>query len=120
MSEILQLSLFLLVLVVLTVIPVMFAARIVRARNTGFWSALAAVILLMVLSLLLERFVPQQGIALAIAVIVGSAIYAFTLGTTWLKGFMVAILSLVIVIGLIVVLTMVLAGIGLTVDLFSF
>ncbi|MFY0664633.1 MAG: hypothetical protein JXQ97_08405 [Natronospirillum sp.] len=120
MSEVMQLVLVLALLVVLTVIPVMFAARIVRARNTGFWSALAAVMLLMVLSFLLERFVPQQGIALAIAVIMGSAIYAFTLGTTWLKGFLVAILSLVIVIGLVVVLSMVMAGIGYSLNFSSF
>lgn len=116
MSDVLQLSIFLCVLVLLTVIPVMFAARIVRARNTGFWSALAAVLLLIVLSAVLEHFVPHPGIAVAVSIVLGSAIYAFTLGTTWLRGLFVAFLALVIAIGLVFVLGLVAASIGMSLD----
>ena len=93
-----QLILMFAALVAVAVLPVMFAARMVGAERTGFGTVLITVILQIILSGLVEQFVPDQLIAVAIAIIGGSVIYSFTLGTTLLKGFLISILATVIAV----------------------
>ncbi|WP_374012735.1 hypothetical protein [Pseudoxanthomonas koreensis] len=92
------------VLVVALVVPVMLAARMVGAERTGFGSALIAVILQMVLSAVVRSIASDQLIVVLVALIVGSGIYSFTLGTTLLKGFLVSIIATVIAVVAIVLL----------------
>ena len=100
------------ILVAILVLPVMFAARMVGAGNTGFGAALFAVILQLILSGLLENFTSNQFITVAIAVIGGSAIYTITLDTTLLKGILISIISVVIAFVVIVLLAGSFAVIG--------
>src|SRR3546814_7332057 len=90
----LQLVLMFAVLVLALVVPVMLAARMVGAERTGFGTALIAVILQMVLSAVVRSISSNKYIVILVALIVASAIYSFTLGTTLLKGFLVSIIAL--------------------------
>ena len=64
-----QLILMFAALVAVAVLPVMFAARMVGAERTGFGTVLITVILQIILSGLVEQFVPDQLIAVAIAIV---------------------------------------------------
>lgn len=85
-----------LILSVLLVFPVMYADRLVDAERTGFGAALIAVIGQLVLSVLVSAIAPTQFVGVLIGVVGGSAIYAFTLGTSLLKGFIISIVALVV------------------------
>ncbi len=104
--------------ILVTVVPVMFAARIVRARRSHFFAALLAVILLVVVSILAEMYVPMPWLAALLTVVVSAALLAMVLGTTFLRGFAVSVLAFVISVGVIVVLSMTLSG--LTLAFYSF
>jgi len=78
------------------ILPVMLAARVVGADRTGFGSAFLAVIFQTLLSIALKEFVHSQTLEIVIALVGGSAIYAFTLGTSLIKGFFVSIIATII------------------------
>ena len=80
------------ILLVLTVVPVMIAARIVGARKTGFGSAVFALFLQLVLGAGLLQLGPGPTVALIAVVVGGALIYAFALDTTILRGFIVSLL----------------------------
>ena len=82
-----------LVVLLVTVVPVMIAARLVGARKTGFGSALLALFLQMVLAVAMLNLGPGPIVALAISVVGGALIYAFALDTTILRGFVVGLLA---------------------------
>lgn len=92
----LQVLFVVVVLISLSVIPVMLAARLVGAGKTGFGSALLAVFLQTGLSAITREFVDSLLLAVIVAVVFGSAIYAFTLDTTWFGGLAISILTIVI------------------------
>lgn len=87
-----QLMLGLAILLAVTVIPVMIAARIVRAGNTGIGAALLSLFLQMVLAGGMLQLPLNATAAVIASVVGGAAIYAFTLDTTMLKGLVVSIL----------------------------
>lgn len=99
--------------ILVTVVPVMFAARIVRARRANFLAALFSVILLVAVSILAERYVPIPWLAALLTVVVSAALLATVLGTTFLRGFAVSVLAFIISVGVIVVLSMALSGLSL-------
>ena len=107
-----QLILIFAALVAILVLPVTFAARIIGAERTGFGAALFAVILQTVLSSFVEKLSVDPLIAIAIAIIGGSAVYSFTLGTTLLKGFLISVLATVIAMIAIVLLASSFAAVG--------
>ena len=91
-----QLFLMFAALTSILVLPVMFAARMVGAERTGFGSSFVAVILQIVLSGLVEEFAADQLIAFAVAIIGGSAVYSFSLGTTLFRGFVISVIATVV------------------------
>ena len=92
------------------VVPVMLAARFVGAGRLGFGSVSVAVILQSALSLLTRSFAPNLGVALLVAVVAGSAIYAFVLDTTLVKGILIGVISTAIAVVVIVLLGSLFAG----------
>jgi hypothetical protein len=95
----LQILLLLAVCIAVLTLPVMFAARMVGAKNTGFGSALMAIILQSFLFPFAGMLISNQWGILAVAVIVGSAIYSSILGTTFPKGFLIGLIASMITIG---------------------
>ncbi|KGI79239.1 hypothetical protein [Oleiagrimonas soli] len=87
-----KLLLILALLLALTVVPVMIGARIVKAQNTGFGSALLAVILLAALGAAIDHFVPYAILAVLISALGGAAILAGVLNTTFLRGLAVSVI----------------------------
>ncbi len=92
----LTLLLFLLILAAITVFPVMIAARIVGAKNTSFGYALFALLLQSAVSAVLQVFIHRPILAGIASLLIVPAIYAMVLNTTYLRGFAVSILFVVI------------------------
>lgn len=82
---------------IFVIYPVMLAARLVGAGETGVWSAVFAVFLQLCFGICIEFFVVNQFIAGLFAVVGGSLIYALALKTTILRGFAISILAVAIV-----------------------
>jgi asparagine N-glycosylation enzyme membrane subunit Stt3 len=91
-----QILIMIAVIVGLTVVPVMLAAKFIGAGKTGFGAALLAVFLQACLTRATQHFVSDQSLAMAIVVVASSAVFSFTLDTTILRGFVVSILTIVI------------------------
>ncbi len=87
-----QLLTGLVILLAVTVVPVMIAARLVGARKTGFGAAVLAVFLQLILATALLLLVSNPTVAMIVSVLGGTVIFAFALDTTMLKGFIVSIL----------------------------
>jgi hypothetical protein len=86
------------ILLALVILPVMLAARIVGAGRTGFGAALVAVILQGLVSAATRAVSPEFYISVLVAVLLGSAIYAFVLDTTLIRGLAIGVLSTVIAV----------------------
>jgi hypothetical protein len=78
-------------LIGVTVFPVMVGARVVGARNNGFWSALFAVLLLSALSVAIGKNITSPGLAFAASAGGGAVVLAGVLGTTFLRGILVGV-----------------------------
>ena len=98
------------VLAVALVVPVMFGARLVGARNTGFGSALLAVVILAVLSAVIDGFVANDLVAIVAMAAIGAMVLAGILGTTFLRGLAISVIATIIQVGVILLLAVVLAG----------
>jgi hypothetical protein len=94
----LPLLLFLLMLAAITVFPIMIAARIVGAQNRSFGHALFALLLQAALSAALQAFVPNQALAGLASLLLGPAIYAMVLNTTYLRSLAISVLFVVIAV----------------------
>lgn len=92
------------IIIAVTVVPVMLAARVVHAKRTGFGPALLAIFLQMVASAIIRHLFISPLVTLAVAIVVGSGIYAIVLKTTWLRGFAVGVLATIMAVIVIVVL----------------
>lgn len=93
----LGLLLFLLLLAAVTVFPVMIAAKIVGAKNTDFAHALLALFLQGVLSAVLHAIIFRPLLAGLLSLLLGPAIYAAVLKTTYLRGLAISFLFVLIV-----------------------
>lgn len=82
----------------ITVVPIMIAARIVGAGNTGFGSCLTAAFLLTVINTITSGMVGDDLIGAAINAVVGAVVFKFVLDTTYVRGFCISVLATVIVI----------------------
>lgn len=98
------------VLVAITVAPVMIGARIVGANNTGFGSALLAVVMLGAVSVGVDHFIGNRVLAFVVSATAGALLLAGILGTTFLRG--LAVSAIVTVIQIAVMLVVVGALIG--------
>lgn len=94
----------LLVLVVITVVPVMIAARWARARRRGFLHALAAVVLATVAAHLSIALIGDPLLALAAALVAACAAYALVLGTPFVAAVGIAVVALVLQVLIVVAL----------------
>ncbi|MDZ7748139.1 MAG: hypothetical protein U5K43_04230 [Halofilum sp. (in: g-proteobacteria)] len=92
------------VVIAITVLPVMVAAKWARARRNGFLAALAAVIVATVLGQLALNLVGEPLLGFAAAFVVGCAAYALVLGTSFVAAVGIAVvatlLQLLILVGL--------------------
>ena len=98
------------VLAVALVVPVMFGARLVGARKTGFGSALLAVVILAALSAVIDGFVANDLVAIVAMAAIGAMVLAGILGTTFLRGLAISVIATIIQVGVILLLAVVLAG----------
>ena len=78
------------------VIPVMIGARIVGARNTGFGSALFAVIVLACVSIGVAKFFGNQLLGSIVSAAAGGFFLAGILGTSFWRGIAVSIIAVVV------------------------
>jgi len=81
------------IIIAVTVVPVMIAARLVGARKTGFGAALFALFLWIVLAAALLNVITHPILLAACSVLGGAAVFAFALDTTMLRGLIVSFLS---------------------------
>lgn len=80
----------------LTVVPVMLAAKWARARRSGFLHALAAVVLATIAGQIAMALIGDARIGLAVAVVLGLAVYAYVLGTSFVSAIGIAVVAVVI------------------------
>ena len=92
------LILTLVAVIAIAVLPVKLAAGFVGAERTGFGSVLVAVVLQFVLVAVVRALMPDGLAEIVAAVIVGSIVYAYALGTSVIKGFIVSVLATVIAV----------------------
>ncbi|MGB5578370.1 MAG: hypothetical protein WBM88_13265 [Woeseiaceae bacterium] len=104
------------VLAVALVAPVMLGARLVNARNTGFGSAVLAVVILAALSSGIEGFVANKLVAIVAMVTLGAMVLAGILGTTFLRGLAVSAIATIIQVGVILLLAVAVFGSALPVS----
>ena len=100
----LPLLLFLLLLAAVTVFPIMIAARIVGAQNRSFGYALFALLIQAAVSAMLQTFIHRPLFAGIASLLIGPAIYAMVLKTTYLRGVVISILFVVIAVILVFLL----------------
>jgi len=91
-------------------LPVMVAARLVGAGRTGFGAALLAVIAQGVFSSATRIISSDFYVSVFVAVLLGSAIYAFVLDTTLIRGLAIGVLSTVIAVAGLMLLGGLLSG----------
>lgn len=94
--ELLHALIALLVLIAITVVPVMLAARWARARRRGFLHALAAVVLATVVAHLALYFIDSALLALVIAFVAACGVYALVLGTSFVAAVGIAVVALIL------------------------
>lgn len=92
----------LVIVIILTVIPVMISARALKARNTGFWVCLLAVICSSLVGGVVSEYFTNQFISVVVAFVATAIIYAAILGAGLLKSLLIALLSIVIQVGIVV------------------
>lgn len=98
------------VLAVALVVPIMIGARLVNARNTGFGSALLAVVILAAFSALIDGFVADDLFAFVAMAAIGAMVLAGVLGTTFLRGLAVSVIATIIQVGVLLLLTVAVLG----------
>jgi hypothetical protein len=97
-------------LIAVTVVPIMIGARVVGAKNTGFGSALIAVVVLSALSFFVSKYIGNPLLAFAASAAGGGVMLAAILGTTFWKGILVSIIAVAIQIGVLVMFAGALLG----------
>ena len=103
------------ILAVVLVVPVMIGARLVNARNTGFGSALLAVIVMAASSAAINGFVANDLIAFVAIAAIGAMVLAGVLGTTFLRGLGVSVIATIIQVVVMLVLAGAVVGSGIVV-----
>lgn len=77
--------------IVILTIPVMLAARYLKAEKPGFTSALRAVVLMLATFYIASYVIPTQSLAILASVAVGTLAACMVLDTTLMKGFIINI-----------------------------
>lgn len=84
------------VVVVVTVVPVMIAARWAHARRRGFLPALAAVVLATVAAHLALSLIGNALIGLLVAFVAACGVYALVLRTSFVAAVGIAVVAMVL------------------------
>lgn len=100
---------FIIVVVVLTVIPVMIAAKLMGAKNTSFGSSLLAVIASVAAENIAQQVISNPGFSGLIAVAITAVCFSLILGAKYIQSILIALLSIGVQYGL----ALVLAGFGI-------
>lgn len=83
-------------LIVITVVPVMLAARWAHARRRGFLPALVAVVLATVAAHLALSFIGGALVGLLVAFVAACGVYAFVLRTSFVAAVGIAVVAMVL------------------------
>lgn len=100
------------IVVAVAVLPVMFAARLVGAGRPGFGWSFVAIVIQSIASGVTRGSASNPLVALVVAVVVGSAIYALILDTTFVRGLLIGVIATVIAVIVVFVLATVFATSG--------
>lgn len=84
------------VLVLITVVPVMIAARWAHARRRGFLPALAAVVLATLAVHLALAFIGHPLLAMVVALVAACGAYALVLRTSFVAAVGIAVVAMVL------------------------
>ena len=84
------------ILAVVLVVPIMIGARVVRARNTGFGSALLAVVIIAAFSAATDSFLANDIVAFVATAVFGAFVLSGILGTTFFRGLAVSAIAAII------------------------
>ncbi len=106
---------FLIVFAILTVAlvaPVMIGARVVGARNTGFGSALLAVIIIAACSAAIDGLVGNDIVSFVVTAVVGAAVLSGILGTSFFRGLAISVIAAIIQVVVLLVFAGALLGGG--------
>lgn len=90
----------LLIVVLLLVLPLKFAAKFIGARNTGFFSCLFALIVSALFQFGVDYYFPglDDTYGWLVTVPVAAIAYMLVLGTTFLKGILIAIVQVILMV----------------------
>jgi len=106
---------FILVVVVLTVIPVMIAAKLLGAKNTTFWSCVFAVIASVAAENIAEHVISNPGFAGLLAVATTAVCFSLILGAKYIQSVLIALLSYGVQYGI----ALLVAGMGIAAGVVS-
>ena len=90
--------------IALTVVPVMIAAKWARARHSGFGAALVAVVLATVVAQLALALTGDALLGLVLSFVAACAAYALVLGTSFVAAVGIAVVALVLQVAIVAVL----------------
>lgn len=94
--EFLRILLVLAVLIAVTVVPVMLAAKWARARRSGFLASLGAVVVATLVAHAALALIGEPLIALPVALVLALAAYALVLGTSFVAAVGIAVVAIVL------------------------
>lgn len=108
------------VIVVLLIAPIKIAANYVGARNTGIFMCIIALIFSAAIQTGVSKFIPQLAeihpvISVLVALLLSGLAYMLVLGTTYLKGIVIAIIQ--VVLTYIIAFIIGLLGLGISLSL---
>ena len=92
------------VLIAFTIVPVMLAAKMLNASNTGFWPCVFAVVLSSVAAGFVSQFVSGEALYFVVSFAISAVIFSAILGAKYIQSACIALVALVIQYGSIFVL----------------
>ncbi|MHC9510025.1 hypothetical protein [Kangiella sp. M94] len=103
----------LLIVVLLLVLPLKFAAKFIGARNTGFFSCLFALIVSALFQFGVDYYFPglDDTYGWLVTVPVAALAYMLVLGTTFLKAILIGIVQVILMVLLTALVASLMAGI---------
>ena len=109
--------LIILVILAILIMPIKLAANYVGAKNTGVLMCIVALIFAGMIQKAVMLFVPQIGMAYhalnpIVSILLSAFAYMLILGTTYVKGIVIAILQIILTVVLIFVFGLLGLGIG--------
>ncbi|MCW8856395.1 MAG: hypothetical protein OQJ95_03455 [Kangiella sp.] len=103
----------LLIVVLLLVLPLKFAAKFIGARNTGFFSCLFALIVSALFQFGVDHYFPglDDTYGWLVTVPVAAIAYMLVLGTTFLKAILIGVIQVILMVLLTALVAGLMAGI---------